>query len=83
MSCTECGAPDQTDHKDNCPTRKIKQIHKPPLGVMPRRIFEAQIIEIRKIRIIEILSAIRRYSFIGKEIPKEWFEEIEQQLTLI
>lgn len=46
---------------------------KPPLGLMPKKIWE-------KIRINELLAAMRRYSEVNKPIPIEWISELEEYL---
>lgn len=42
---------------------------KPPLGVMPRRIWQEQ-------RVAELVGAIGRYALAGKDAPPEWMWEI-------
>ena len=42
---------------------------KPPLGVPPRKLHD-------KIRTMDLLVAIRRYSEAGLMYPKEWLEEV-------
>jgi hypothetical protein len=47
----------------------IDQINKPPLGLLPQWLWVAQ-------RCNDINMAIDRYEKAGKEIPKEWIEEL-------
>lgn len=49
-------------------TEQPKQVKKPPLGLIPKHIWEEQ-------RIWDIAEAIERYQKAGKEIPKEWLAE--------
>lgn len=45
--------------------------NKPPLGLKPKYIHEAQ-------RLSEISAAINRYMLFSKEIPIEWVEEYNE-----
>lgn len=51
------------------PDRTVKK--KPPLGIMPRWIWERK-------RCREIAEAICRYTYAGKSIPAEWIEEYNE-----
>jgi len=55
-------------HTDIPLTEQPKQVEKPPLGLIPKHIWEEQ-------RIWDIAEAIERYQKAGKEIPKEWLAE--------
>lgn len=44
---------------------------KPPLGIMPRNIWEEQ-------RVDDILEAMKRYSLEEVPIPNEWVEELKE-----
>lgn len=44
---------------------------KPPIGLRPRWIVQA-------LRIREILEAMGRYNSVGKPIPEEWSEELDE-----
>jgi len=44
---------------------KKPRIKKPPLGLMPRLLFEEQ-------RLLDIEAAIERYEAVGKEVPHAW-----------
>lgn len=50
------------------------QYEKPPIGIMPRYIYESN-------RINDILSAIERYTEKGIPIPMEWIEELKELFT--
>ena len=42
---------------------------KPPLGIMPKKIWEMH-------RANELLSAIERYSYARIWVPNQWFEDL-------
>ncbi|GED35004.1 hypothetical protein P9G84_31905 [Brevibacillus centrosporus] len=44
---------------------------KPPLGLMPRKIWEEK-------RLDEVVSAIARYLNVNRTIPREWVEEYNE-----
>ena len=48
---------------------------KPPLGVMPKYLWE---ISIRQQRFNALMGGISRYHSEGKEVPKEWFKEAKK-----
>ena len=50
-----------------------KSVPKPPVGITPRYEWENQ-------RIITIYNAIGRYIEAGIEVPREWFDELEELL---
>lgn len=45
--------------------------HKPPLGIMPRDMWERE-------RQKELVEAMTRYLEVNKRIPKEWMEEYNE-----
>lgn len=49
----------------------IKTENKPPLGVMPRNIWDRK-------RQIDLAAAMGRYLEAGKKIPKEWLDEYNE-----
>lgn len=90
ITCPECGSNDVFKnfesnkvyyHCANCnnnfimrdpePTPELK---KPPLGLMPKDIFESN-------RVIDIGNAIYRYIEASKKIPLEWVEEYNKRVN--
>lgn len=59
---------------------------KPPLGVMPRNIYDEQFAQLPGVcdtqRVADILSAMRRYAKVGKAVPQEWVEEVAERFGL-
>lgn len=55
-------------------------INKPPIGLIPKRIWLTIIYEKR---FIEIASAINRYVEAGMEIPIEWLNEYYETLLYL
>ena len=51
-------------------------MEKPPIGLMPREIYE-RISECK--RIDDIIDAMKRYANVGKTVPIEWVEELEER----
>ena len=52
-------------------------MEKPPIGLMPEKIYE----ELSNTRRIEdILEAMKRYACAGKPIPIEWVRELEKRI---
>ena len=47
---------------------EVRIVNKPPLGIKPRFIWEEE-------RIIEIKSAVFRYTEADRKVPVEWIEE--------
>ena len=50
---------------------------KPPLGLMPKDIYD---IKVNKDREMMIIDAMKRYSESEKPIPLEWIKELEERL---
>ena len=50
-------------------------MNKPPLGLIPKSIYEAQIMLERMNMIVD---AMKRYAAVQKPIPVEWIEELEE-----
>ena len=46
---------------------------KPPLGLVPRFIRDEE-------RVSEILEAIARYNEVGKPVPQEWLDELNEKI---
>nr|DAJ27958.1 MAG TPA: hypothetical protein [Caudoviricetes sp.] len=53
----------------------MEKIEKPPLGLIPRRFWEVQLIQER---ITMIKEAINRYLEAKKDIPYEWIRELSE-----
>ena len=64
--CTDCA----TDLKTFIGTAKHT---KPPLGLVPRFIRD-------EARVSEILEAIARYNEVGKPVPVEWLDELNEKI---
>lgn len=62
-----CELPDFLDEYES-------QLEKPPLGVMPRHIWDRK-------RQTELAEAMQRYLEAGKHIPKEWIDEYNELCT--
>lgn len=58
------------NHGDVC-TFSLKQATKPPLGVMPRKMWDKQ-------RQKDLADAMARYLEAGMKIPAEWIEEYNE-----
>ena len=52
----------------------FSQRNKPPLGLVPKDIYI-------NTRVNAILEAIERYKVAGKDVPKEWLEELSELVT--
>lgn len=50
---------------------KLPEIKKPPIGLMPRFVWEER-------RLVNIVAAMVRYENAGLEIKSEWIEEYEE-----
>ena len=55
--------------------KAVDLMNKPPLGLMPKSIYEAQIMLERMNMIVD---AMKRYAAVQKPIPVEWIEELEE-----
>lgn len=55
-------------------------VKKPPLGIMPRDIYERKM---HKERADDIMEAMIRYSEAEKVVPTEWVEELVYRLMEI
>lgn len=53
---------------------------KPPLGLMPKGIYETQV---NIDRICMIIEAMKRYSEADKPIPSLWIKELEERILEI
>jgi len=53
-----------------------ESVQKPPVGIRPRAI-------VRRERALEITEAMSRYTAVGKLVPAEWIEEMEDILRSI
>jgi len=66
--------------------QKFCQHDKPPLGLMPRHIYQLQeaqaMAAMQDQRRIEILEAVRRYAAAGRDIPNAWMVEYLDLSTL-
>lgn len=51
-------------------------INKPPLGLRPKYLFDADFDNLFRNRALEILDAMRRYVEDDKSIPTEWTDEL-------
>lgn len=56
----------------------IMSTPQPPLGIMPRQIWEEKVV---RERVAALLDAIERYSKAGQPIPIEWVEELKERTT--
>ena len=61
------------------PKEQPKQ-EKPPLGLMPRSVFESKC---EQQRVIDILDAMERYSNADKVIPVDWVSELRERVFLM
>lgn len=68
---------DTSGHMSGMPTESIltdyEELHRPPLGLMPRKIFIFQ-------RNIDILAAMERYINNDKKIPIAWIQELRSNV---
>ncbi len=55
----------------------IAKAIKPPIGLIPRKIWQEQVIEAR---LDEVGTAINRYVSAGHQPPKEWIKEFRKLL---
>jgi len=61
--------------------RKFRtQVEKPPIGLMPEKLFDEEIDKMINARIFEILQAMERYSKEEKIIPLEWIYELNKRI---
>lgn len=56
---------------------------RPPLGLRPRRIFEEEVAQLYKERLLQILEAMQRYAFAGMVIPDAWDDEYNHLRELL